>query len=50
MREYEFFTIMIAVGALAGYVSRWLPLSGWTALLFPIALPPLGLLLTATFC
>jgi hypothetical protein len=42
--------VMFAGGALGGLLSRWLPLSGWAALVFPLVLPPLGLGLTALFC
>jgi hypothetical protein len=50
MTESEFFSIIFAIGALAGLLSRWLPLSGWAALLFPILLPPAAFGLSILFC
>lgn len=37
-------------GGLIGMLSRWGPLSGWAALVFPLVLPPLGVGLAMTFC
>lgn len=37
-------------GTCTGILSRWGPLSGWAALIFPIVLPPAGLLLCFMFC
>jgi hypothetical protein len=50
MTEFQFLVAMFACGSLAGVCARWAPHSGWAALLFPVALPPLGLWLTAIFC
>jgi hypothetical protein len=50
MTEFQFLVAMFACGSLAGVCSRWAPHSGWAALLFSVALPPLGLWLTALFC
>jgi hypothetical protein len=41
---------LFACGALAGWLSRWGPLSGWAALVFPLVIPPMGILLTRLFC
>lgn len=41
---------LFGVGAVAGLLSRWGPLSGWAALAFPIVSPPLGLWLGTVFC
>jgi hypothetical protein len=37
-------------GALVGLLSRWGPLSGWAALVFPLVLPPAGVVLGMQFC
>jgi hypothetical protein len=41
---------LVAGGTFAGILSRWGPLSGWAALIFPIVLPPAGLMLCFMFC
>ena len=41
---------ILACGALAGWVARWGPLSGWAALAFPLIVPPLGIGLGMQFC
>jgi hypothetical protein len=41
---------LFALGALAGFLSRWGPLSGWIALALPVVLIPLGIGLASTFC
>jgi hypothetical protein len=41
---------LFAFGALAGLLARPGPLSGRTALAFPLVLPPLGFGLAAVFC
>jgi hypothetical protein len=41
---------MFAFGAAAGAVSRWGPLSGWFALVFPVVLPPVSIGTMMLFC
>jgi hypothetical protein len=41
---------MFGFGALAGFLSRWGPLSGWMALALPVLLPVIAIGLTASFC
>lgn len=41
---------MFAGGALGGLLSRWVPISGWAALAFPLLLPVLGVGLAILFC
>jgi hypothetical protein len=41
---------LFAVGALAGLLTKWAPLSGWAALAFPLVVPPLGFWLASQFC
>jgi hypothetical protein len=50
MSDFLFLVAIFTCGALAGWLCRWVPLSGWAALLFPLVLPPLGVWLTALFC
>ena len=48
--EVLFLSGMIVLGAVAGFLSRRGPLSGWAALAFPLVLPPLALGLIRAFC
>ena len=48
--EIVFILGLFACGAVAGLLSRWGPLSGWAALIFPAVLPPLGIGMSILFC
>jgi len=48
--ENLFLLTLFAGGAFLGLLSRWGPLSGWAALVFPLVLPPLGIGLAIAFC
>jgi hypothetical protein len=48
--EIVFILGLFACGAVAGLLSRWGPLSGWVALIFPVVLPPLGIGMSILFC
>jgi hypothetical protein len=42
--------VLLAAGTVAGLLSRWGPLSGWAALVFPLLVPPVGIGLCVLFC
>jgi hypothetical protein len=48
--EAIFLLGMIALGAVAGFLSRRGPLSGWAALALPLVLPPMAFGLIMAFC
>ena len=50
MDETLFLLSLFACGTSIGLLSRWGPLSGWAALIFPVVLPPLGVGMCALFC
>jgi hypothetical protein len=48
--QLDLFLGMFACGAVAGALSRWVPLSAWTAMLLPVMLPPVSIGLMMSFC
>jgi hypothetical protein len=50
MSEAIFLLAVFCCALLAGILSRWGPLSGWAALVFPLLVPPVGFGLTLAFC
>jgi hypothetical protein len=46
----QYLYVVFALGALAGLLSRWGPLSGWLALILPILVPPASIGLCMAFC